>query len=119
MFTQKIMGLAPATGPSDAVRFDQLPAVNPGDEIVNASGNSYVKVNTDESITLTSNTNEVVSIQPTQVVVSQPIFSTTTSAFDPSNQLLTKSQLDPYYMPIGTRLNEIPYPEGNVTMNGF
>lgn len=22
-------------------------------------------------------------------------------------------------MPIGTRLNEIPYPEGNVTMNGY
>lgn len=53
------------------------------------------------------------------MVVSQPIFSTTTPAFDPSNQLLTKTQLDPYYMPIGTRLNEIPYPEAEVTMNGY
>lgn len=64
MFSQKIIGLAPATDPADAVRFDQLPAVNPGDEIVNASGYSYVKVNPDETISLTANTNEIVSIQP-------------------------------------------------------
>lgn len=62
MFGQKITGLAAGTEASDAVRFDQLPTVNPGDEIVNASGNSYVKVNTDESISVTANTNEVISV---------------------------------------------------------
>ena len=40
----------------------------PTDEIVNASGFSRVKVNTNESISLVANTNENLRIEPTLIV---------------------------------------------------
>jgi hypothetical protein len=47
------------------------------------------------------------------------VFSTAQPAFDSSNQLLTRGQLDPLYIASGTPLNDISAPNADVNMNGF
>jgi hypothetical protein len=61
------------------------------DEIVNASGNSKVKVNSNETISLIANTSENLRIEPTLIVAAQPLFSTSAAPGDVTNAILTKS----------------------------
>lgn len=111
MGNQKITGVADPTLPQDVVTLEYFNSHGSGggtpDQIANQSGFTSVTCTGAETVSIVANTEEVILVEPTQVVVSQPIFSTTVPAADPSNQLLTKSQLDPYYTPTGTTYDQI------------
>lgn len=66
-----------------------------------------MKVNANETISLTANNQEVLFIEPTQAVVTRALVSTSAPPSDVTNAILTKSQLDPYYIASGSSVSRI------------